>query len=449
MANMTLIEAKTVGAGGVASVDFTTIPQTYTDLKFVISARISSANAGMFMKFNNSSSNYTSKRLFGDSAVTADSGPTTSIFLLADGNWSTSNTFNNTDVYIPNYASSNYKSLLTDTIAENNTTSSGLYFTGMFAGLWSDTSAITSVAFTPEGGGTFLQNSTFYLYGISNAAISPNAKATGGMIYQDDTYFYHMFTSTGTLTPSQALSNVDYLVVAGGGGAGYGGGGGAGGLRCTVGATGGAGSLPSAISLSSGQAYTITIGSGGTGTQSYANGTQGTTSSIVGGAISISTVGGGAGGGTAPTSGGSGGGYGNNDTGSGSAGTANEGYAGGNGSSPRAGGGGGGSGQVGQNGVGIATGFAGNGGNGISTTIGGNATYYAGGGGGAFNGSANQRQGQGGLGGGGTGGTNGSANQKGGTDGLTATGGGGGACNMNAPIAGNGGSGIVIVRYAK
>jgi hypothetical protein len=61
----------------------------------------------------------------------------------------------------------------------------------------------------------------------------------------DGTYWYHTFVSSGTFTPQKAIS-CDYLVVAGGGGGGQddnGAGGGAGGLRCTVGATGGGGSL--------------------------------------------------------------------------------------------------------------------------------------------------------------------------------------------------------------
>jgi hypothetical protein len=62
---------------------------------------------------------------------------------------------------------------------------------------------------------------------------------------------------------------VDYLVVAGGGG-----GGGdnswrvvrcAGGLRSTVTATGGGGSLESALTLVAGTSYTVTVGAGGAG----------------------------------------------------------------------------------------------------------------------------------------------------------------------------------------
>jgi hypothetical protein len=115
---------------------------------------------------------------------------------------------------------------------------------------------------------TFLQYSTFYLYGVAALGTTPAIVpyATGGdTIMTDGTYWYHTFVSSGTFTPAKALT-ADYLVVAGGGG------GGQGGQRCrwrrwtscTVGATGGGGSLESALSLGT-SAYTVTIGAGGAG----------------------------------------------------------------------------------------------------------------------------------------------------------------------------------------
>ena len=86
---------------------------------------------------------------------------------------------------------------------------------------------------TTSGGNTihtFTSSGSFYTgFGI--------AKATGGNIYTDGTYWYHAFRSaSGTFAPTQSLT-ADILVVAGGGGGGFastqtgrGGGGGAGGL---------------------------------------------------------------------------------------------------------------------------------------------------------------------------------------------------------------------------
>ena len=135
---------------------------------------------------------------------------------------------------------------------------------------------------------------------------------------------------------------VDYLVVAGGGG-GNSGGGGAGGLRCTVTATGGGGSLESALSLTPGNSYTITIGAGGIGGVGDIQPTSGSNSVF----STITSTGGGYGGrqsvNNTSASGGSGGGGGRNSSTYGT-GTSNQGYAGGAGISAGtydAGGGGG------------------------------------------------------------------------------------------------------------
>jgi hypothetical protein len=72
------------------------------------------------------------------------------------------------------------------------------------------------------------------------------AKASGGTITTDGTYWYHTFTTSGTFVPYENLT-ADCLVIAGGGAGAAtdgndtqgGGGGGAGGLRSTVTATGG------------------------------------------------------------------------------------------------------------------------------------------------------------------------------------------------------------------
>ena len=169
MANTyTLIEAKTVSTT-TASVTFTSIPQTYTDLLVKLSVRQDTANAGLFLRPNSSTTNLSSRRLFADSSAPwSDTG--SNIFMLCNGNWATGNTFTNNEIYIPNYTSSNYKSVSIDSVAENNTSSAGLSFLGFVAGLWSDTTAITSLNFVPEGGGAnFVSGSTFYLYGISNS----------------------------------------------------------------------------------------------------------------------------------------------------------------------------------------------------------------------------------------------------------------------------------------
>ena len=82
------------------------------------------------------------------------------------GATATASTFGNGDIYIPNYAGSNYKSASADTVSENNASTG---YDDMTAGLWSNTAAITSIAISSFTSSTIIQYSTFYLYGIKNS----------------------------------------------------------------------------------------------------------------------------------------------------------------------------------------------------------------------------------------------------------------------------------------
>jgi len=452
---MTLIEAKTLGSN-TTTVSFASIPATYTDLKILISARTTRIGPAenVYIGFNGSTSSFTTKQIVGEGSGTPQSYSFNRLIGVAPGATGTANTFTNFEVYISNYASSNFKSFSADAVQEANQT---LAYTIFMSGLWSDNTAINSVEFTAEFT-QFVTGSTFYLYGIANAAIFPNAKATGGTIYQDDTYFYHVFGSSGVFTPTQSLSCDTLVIAGGGGGARTGGGGGAGGLRGLT-----------SQSMTA-QAYTITVGGGGAGSNTdFAQAGDGTTSSIAGSGFStINTTGGGGAasyGATTGRSGGSGGGGSagipDSTGGAGNAGgyTPVEGYAGGQGSNDGTRGGGGGGGGASQAGQATTTGavrIGGNGGNGssafsswgVATGTGQNVngTYWYAGGGGAASDTASLR-GLGGLGGGGNAGTN--TNPSDSVPGMANTGGGGGANSGNYPAGANGGSGLVILRYAK
>jgi len=245
--------------------------------------------------------------------------------------------------------------------------------------------------------------------------------------YDPSTSQWQQFTQPAGYT-------VNYLVVAGGGGGGSsnaavssGGGGGAGGL------------LASSITLSSGTAYTITVGAGGAGgVAGNNNGVQGASSVI----SSIATAIGGGYGGNAITNptGGAGGSGGGGANAAGGAATSGQGFAGGTGAVSSTGGGGGAS-AVGGNSSGTV-GAAG--GAGSANSISGSSVTYGGGGGG----SGDTAGGAGGAGGGGAGGqgsgvsagTAGSANRGGG--------GGGSSGNVSSNAGGAGGSGVVIISYA-
>jgi hypothetical protein len=165
------IATVTVGAGGAATISFSSIPATYTDLKVVMSVRNAYSGGGAanhYMTFNGSSTGYSGRYISGSGSAASSAGNTggTSVIYigaLQNNSW-TANTFGNLEVYIPNYTSSNNKSVSFDTVTENNAT---LAYAQFGAGLWANSAAITSITFTPESAtGDFVQYSTATLYGI-------------------------------------------------------------------------------------------------------------------------------------------------------------------------------------------------------------------------------------------------------------------------------------------
>jgi hypothetical protein len=154
----------TVGSGGAASIDFTSIPSTYTDLVLVLSGRTNrSANGDdISISFNGSTSNFSSKFLYGNGASAASFSSTGLAGIIGAGS-DTANTFGNMQVYIPNYAGSTNKSYSIDSVNENNATTA---FASFLAGLWSNTAAITQITFTSNNAANFVQYSTASLYGI-------------------------------------------------------------------------------------------------------------------------------------------------------------------------------------------------------------------------------------------------------------------------------------------
>ena len=165
----TLISSVTVGSGGAATIDFTSIPATYTDLIVKFSPRTNRATQVadiVSLSFNGSTSNRTVRELYGSGSGTF-SGNTTNMYAgYVPCAGATGSVFGNVEIYITNYASSNFKSVSVDSVSENNATES---YANLQANLWSNTAAITSLTLTPVVGTLFVQYSTAYLYGISNA----------------------------------------------------------------------------------------------------------------------------------------------------------------------------------------------------------------------------------------------------------------------------------------
>lgn len=162
------IASATVGAGGASSIDFTSIPSTYTDLCIKLSGRINNSNPGWYdasITFNGSGSSYSGRFIYGSGSGVSN-GTESSIIVRTSSNSVTANTFGNAEIYIPNYAGSTNKSVSIDQVAENNAT---LGLTMLTASLWSNTAAINQITLTPITSNSWMQYSTATLYGILKA----------------------------------------------------------------------------------------------------------------------------------------------------------------------------------------------------------------------------------------------------------------------------------------
>jgi hypothetical protein len=456
---MTKLGSYTVPSGGVYSVTFSNIPQGYTDLKIVVSARDAGSNwGGGFMWFNGSAPTSAAGPSNGYSNVmlqpyrSTHTQATTLDYLAWNQSGRTTGSFAHWECTIFDYTSNNYKNFEYEGWEASN--DAGIY-ARLGAGLYSRNLPITSVSIGDCFNADLMaQYSTFTLYGIKSFAktMGNSIKASGGdIVTSDGTYVYHAFLNSGAFKPTTRLL-ADVLVIAGGaGGAGgyEGGGGGAGGVQYLK-----------FTPLNTGTSYTCTIGAGGSA-GTGGNGGGSAPGSNAGGngnnsyfAGLVTAIGGGGGGAYNSSgisfdaqAGGSGGGA--SRAANGGAATAGVGgtfygNAGGNGNgsggfSSSGGGGAGSVGGVGNN----SSDIGGNGGNGLNTwsawasaTNTGVNGYYAGGGAGSA--GAN---GFGGLGGGGAGGVSSV-----GGNGVTNTGSGGGGVR-NVANGGSGGSGIIIVRY--
>lgn len=160
----TLIASNTLSASA-ASVTFSSIPSTYTDLVLKMSLRgaLGGVASSIDLTFNSITSGYSKTQVRGD-GTTADSfrsSGSSAIVLSTTVNQgvATSNTYSNLELYIPNYAGSNNKVISTDSATENNATEA--YRTAI-AGLLGNTAAITSLTITAN----LISGSSFFLYGI-------------------------------------------------------------------------------------------------------------------------------------------------------------------------------------------------------------------------------------------------------------------------------------------
>jgi hypothetical protein len=162
----TLIQTVTVGAGGAATMSFSAIPATFTDLMLVVCARDDGGTSGnIYARFNgDSGNNYTSKILYGNGSSAGSTSGISNGAYVAKASGAT-NTFGSGMAIIPNYAGSTSKSISTDAVDEANATAANI---SVIAYNWSGTAAISSITMYTFSGNNFSQYSTASLYGLTH-----------------------------------------------------------------------------------------------------------------------------------------------------------------------------------------------------------------------------------------------------------------------------------------
>jgi hypothetical protein len=170
-ATFTKIATVTVGSGGASSIDFSSIPATYTDLCVYLSTRLTVADNSLNLTINANTGSINNFRYLAGSGSAASSASRTSSNLydsiISNRSTWTANTFDNQMVYIPNYTSSNNKSMSHDGVAENNATAAWAQLTAIMI---ADTNAITSLKVYYSGtSNDIAQYSSATLYGIKNS----------------------------------------------------------------------------------------------------------------------------------------------------------------------------------------------------------------------------------------------------------------------------------------
>ena len=166
------IATVTVGGGGQAAIDFTSIPSTYKHLQ-IRSIQKSNWNSGSVVSFSaqfnsDTAANYSWHELYGSGTAANSGGAQNANYILGGVlvGANTTSTFGASVIDILDYADTNkYKTCRILTGADINGTGG---YVELMSGSWRNTSAINSITISNISGyGTlFNQYSSFALYGI-------------------------------------------------------------------------------------------------------------------------------------------------------------------------------------------------------------------------------------------------------------------------------------------
>jgi hypothetical protein len=168
MANTFRLIATYTAPTTVGDVQFNSIPQTFQDLKLIISAR-TQANQdddGIYVKFNSAATPYYSQVMFDNGSNVFGFRLTTAYAGVVSANTTTAGVFSNSEVYISDYTNpSKHKSAATLTTNEKNDSNIRHDQAQI---VWQNNAPITSL-FIESAAASILAGSTFYLYGINKS----------------------------------------------------------------------------------------------------------------------------------------------------------------------------------------------------------------------------------------------------------------------------------------
>jgi len=170
MANTYVLIASNTLSSTAASVTFSSIPGTYTDLVLRVSARDSADTpiSSLTMTFNSDTATNYSQTILAGSGSAASSSRTTSVSgdarVVIQPSTYTTNVFGSFEIYIPNYTVSANKPYSYFGVTENNATAAEIRAN---AALWRNTAAISTITLAAPN--NFVSGSSFFLYGIKNS----------------------------------------------------------------------------------------------------------------------------------------------------------------------------------------------------------------------------------------------------------------------------------------
>ena len=159
-----LIASTTVGSGGIGEIEFSNIPQTYTDLVVKFCCRNDGQVWGR-VSFN-SSGTIDQQSIYRNNTVSGSNNDN-SYTIWSSWPSSNANAFSYHEMYIPNYTNTNFSKIVNQISTQTNNSADTLWG-AIFSLRWTNSSAINNIKLTSHNAPSnkWVQNTTAYLYGI-------------------------------------------------------------------------------------------------------------------------------------------------------------------------------------------------------------------------------------------------------------------------------------------